>query len=73
MTGGQLAPTTLLGQTTATTPFGRLQDREGGPIHMAEVIEALDRPGLCRADNAKHSCRGYENPQGCAEGSFQPG
>ena len=44
MTGGQLAPTTLLGQTTATTPFGRLQDREGGPIHMAEVIEALDGP-----------------------------
>ena len=44
MTGGQLAPTTLLGQATATTPFGRLQDREGGPIHMAEVIEALDGP-----------------------------
>ncbi len=44
MTGGQLAPTTLLGQTTATTPLGRLKDREGGPIHMAEVINALDGP-----------------------------
>lgn len=44
MTGGQLAPTTLLGQTTATTPFGRLEDREGKPIHMAEVISALEGP-----------------------------
>ncbi len=44
MTGGQLAPTTLLGQETATTPFGRLADREGGPIHMAEMLNALDGP-----------------------------
>jgi len=46
MTGGQLAPTTLLGQTTATSPLGRLQDREGGPIHMAEVLDALDGPAF---------------------------
>ncbi len=44
MTGGQLAPTTLIGQTTATTPFGRLEEREGKPIHMAEVINALEGP-----------------------------
>ena len=44
MTGGQLAPTTLLGQTTATTPFGRLEEREGKPIHMAEVVNALEGP-----------------------------
>ena len=44
MTGGQLAPTTLLGQETATTPLGRLADREGGPIHMAEMLDALDGP-----------------------------
>ena len=44
MTGGQLAPTTLLGQSTATTPFGRLEEREGKPIHMAEVIDSLEGP-----------------------------
>ena len=44
MTGGQLAPTTLLGQETTTTPLGRLADREGGPIRMAEVLDALDGP-----------------------------
>lgn len=44
MTGGQLAPTTLLGQKTTTTPLGRFQEREGGPIHMAEVINELDGP-----------------------------
>jgi 2-oxoisovalerate ferredoxin oxidoreductase beta subunit len=44
MTGGQLAPTTLLGQQTATTPLGRFEEREGGPIHMAEVINSLDGP-----------------------------
>lgn len=44
MTGGQLAPTTLLGQQTTTTPLGRMADREGGPIRMAEVLDALDGP-----------------------------
>ncbi len=46
MTGGQLAPTTLLGQETSTTPLGRLADREGGPIHMAEILDALDGPAF---------------------------
>jgi 2-oxoisovalerate ferredoxin oxidoreductase beta subunit len=46
MTGGQLAPTTLLGQETTTSPLGRLADREGGPIHMAEVLDALDGPAF---------------------------
>ncbi len=43
MTGGQLAPTTLLGQRTATSPHGR--DRHmGQPIRMAELVAALDAP-----------------------------
>ena len=44
MTGGQLAPTTILGQVTTTSPLGRLKDREGGPIHMSEMLDALDGP-----------------------------
>ena len=43
MTGGQLAPTTLMGQRTATSPRGR--DRTmGQPLRMAEMIAALDGP-----------------------------
>jgi 2-oxoisovalerate ferredoxin oxidoreductase beta subunit len=43
MTGGQMAPTTLMGQKTATSPFGR--DRlMGKPLKMAELIAQLDGP-----------------------------
>lgn len=38
MTGGQMAPTTLLGQTTTTSPFGREPRREGYPLRMAELM-----------------------------------
>ena len=44
MTGGQLAPTSLLGQKTATSPEGRSFTNEGPPIKMAEIIAALDAP-----------------------------
>jgi len=43
MTGGQMAPTTLLGQKTTTTPLGR-SGFDGAPIAMAEVINSLALP-----------------------------
>ena len=43
MTGGQLAPTTLFGQKTTTTPDGRGR-LEGAPLKMAEMIASLDGP-----------------------------
>jgi len=43
MTGGQLAPTTLVGQKTTTTPEGRGR-LEGMPLKMAELIASLDGP-----------------------------
>jgi 2-oxoisovalerate ferredoxin oxidoreductase beta subunit len=43
MTGGQMAPTTLPGQKTATTPHGRGR-LEGGPLRMAELVAQLDGP-----------------------------
>lgn len=43
MTGGQMAPTTLPGQVTATTPKGR-QPITGQPIKMAEIMAQLDGP-----------------------------
>src|SRR5512137_1968301 len=38
MTGGQMAPTTLLGQRTTTSPFGRDAKIEGYPIKMSEIL-----------------------------------
>ena len=42
MTGGQMAPTTLVGQKTTTCAGGRDQGHEGGPIRMTEIIAGLD-------------------------------
>ncbi len=43
MTGGQMAPTTLLGQKTTTTPMGRTRFA-GEPLKVAELIASLDGP-----------------------------
>ncbi|MBQ7940907.1 MAG: 2-oxoglutarate oxidoreductase [Muribaculaceae bacterium] len=45
MTGGQMAPTTLLGMKTATTPYGRRVDLNGHPLVMAPLMAQLD--GTC--------------------------
>jgi 2-oxoisovalerate ferredoxin oxidoreductase beta subunit len=44
MTGGQMAPTTLVGQRTTTTPYGRKPSNEGYPIRMCEIIGTLEAP-----------------------------
>jgi len=44
MTGGQMAPTTLPGQKSTTTPWGRRPANEGFPIHVAEMLAALEAP-----------------------------
>ena len=40
MTGGQMAPTTLIGQKTATCPFGRTPDIHGYPLNMTDLAVA---------------------------------
>ena len=42
MTGGQMAPTTLSGQKTTTSPYGRNRKTEGSPIKMSEILAAFD-------------------------------
>ncbi len=44
MTGGQMAPTTLPGQTTATSPCGRQTDTMGYHLRMCELLNTLDAP-----------------------------
>lgn len=48
MTGGQMAPTTVLRQKTATTPFGREQKKDGFPLRVCELISVL--PGVFYAE-----------------------
>lgn len=45
MTGGQMAPTTLLGQVTSTTPYGRRADLNGFPLKITEILARLE--GTC--------------------------
>ena len=45
MTGGQMAPTTLLGQKTATCPYGRRVDLNGYPLSITPLLAQLD--GTC--------------------------
>lgn len=42
MTGGQMAPTTLIGQTATTAPLGRTVEHSGMPIKMAEMLATID-------------------------------
>jgi len=56
MTGGQMAPTTTLGQVTATTPRGRQASGEGHPLHVSEILATM--PGTvyverCALSNVK--------------------
>ncbi len=44
MTGGQAAPTTLIGQKSTTTPGGRSPMTEGYPMHVSELLAALQGP-----------------------------
>ena len=44
MTGGQMAPTTLIGQKSTTTPFGRSVWNEGYPLRVCELLAALEAP-----------------------------
>ena len=42
MTGGQMAPTTLVGQQTATSPYGRDEATCGAPLHVAELLATIN-------------------------------
>jgi 2-oxoglutarate ferredoxin oxidoreductase subunit beta len=60
MTGGQMAPTTMLDQETTTTPFGRKQEVNGYPIRMAEIMAELTGTsfvGRCAVDTPKNLMR----------------
>jgi 2-oxoglutarate ferredoxin oxidoreductase subunit beta len=45
MTGGQMAPTTIPGMRTSTSPYGRDTKREGNPLKITDIVATL--PGTC--------------------------
>ena len=57
MTGGQMAPTTLPGQVTTTSPYGRDPALCGYPIRVSEMLATLDGPAYiarCSVHDVKH-------------------
>ncbi|MCU0612633.1 MAG: 2-oxoacid:acceptor oxidoreductase family protein [Candidatus Eisenbacteria bacterium] len=57
MTGGQMAPTTLLGMRTTTSPHGRKAGNEGYPLGMCELLSTLKAPAYVERvalTDAKH-------------------
>ncbi|MCK9478502.1 MAG: thiamine pyrophosphate-dependent enzyme [Firmicutes bacterium] len=57
MTGGQMAPTSLVGQVTQTTPYGRKVEMQGYPIRMSEMLATLEGSSFikrCSVDSIKN-------------------
>lgn len=44
MTGGQMAPTTLIDMKASTSPYGRSSEEHGYPMHMCEILNSLTAP-----------------------------
>lgn len=57
MTGGQMAPTTLLGMKASTAPMGRIAEEHGYPMHMCEILDQLTAPAYL----ARTSCNNPAN------------
>jgi 2-oxoglutarate ferredoxin oxidoreductase subunit beta len=60
MTGGQMAPTTLAGQKTKTSPFGRNTAEAGFPIRACEMLATLEAPVFierCAVDTVRNVVR----------------
>ncbi len=70
MTGGQMAPTTLPGQKTTTTPAGRSPLNDGHPVNMAEIIAIL--PGTAYSARVScHNLKGIRTARKAMHRAFQ--
>ena len=57
MTGGQMAPTSLVGQVTQTTPYGRKVETQGYPVTISEMLSTLKGAKFiqrCSVDSIKN-------------------
>ncbi len=70
MTGGQMAPTTLVGQKTTTTPSGRDPERQGHPLGIAELLATIKDVVLV-ARTAIDGAKGIKETRRLIRKSFQ--
>ncbi|HOO56979.1 MAG TPA: thiamine pyrophosphate-dependent enzyme [bacterium] len=70
MTGGQMAPTTLLGQKTTTTPYGREFGNDGYPIKMSEMLATLEGAAYV-ARVACNTPKNYLKAKKCVKKAFE--
>ncbi|HHT21985.1 MAG TPA: 2-oxoglutarate oxidoreductase [Bacteroidales bacterium] len=70
MTGGQMAPTTLLGMKTATSPYGRTVEINGYPLNMTNILATL--PGTCYVTRqAVHTVASVRRTKNALKKAFQ--
>ncbi|MBP5207765.1 MAG: 2-oxoglutarate oxidoreductase [Clostridia bacterium] len=70
MTGGQMAPTTMPGQVTTTSPYGRQKLIQGNPIHVCEMLSTLD--GVAYAERvAVNNVRNVRTAKKAIKKAFQ--
>ena len=71
MTGGQMAPTTLVGMKTSTSPYGRDVHLHGYPLKMADIAAQLEGTAYVTRQSVRYGSRypqGKEShPQGVRE------
>ena len=70
MTGGQMAPTTLIGQKTTTSPYGRDEEHCGKPIRMSEMLATIEGAkyiARCAIDTPAH----IRQAQKCIKRAFE--
>ncbi len=70
MTGGQMAPTTLIEQKTTTSPYGRDNRVAGNPIKISEMLSVLDGPAFI-ARVSVHDPKHIRNAKKAIKKAFQ--
>ena len=70
MTGGQMAPTSLPGQVTQTSPYGRDVNTAGYPIRVSEMLSTLDGPEYIERV-AVNNVKNVRNAQRAIEKAFR--
>ena len=70
MTGGQMAPTSLIGQVTQTSPYGRDPKTQGYPIRVCELLATLDAPAYLERVTV-NSVKNVRNAKRAIKKAFQ--
>ena len=71
MTGGQMAPTTLVGMKATTAPYGRDPKEHGYPMHVCEILNQLDRALLSGAHELQQPRANVNKTKAAIKKAFQ--